>query len=71
MNQQGDRLANASGRSMAITNSDWLSTAYFDVLDFDNTPGCSPLSAAIPSAAPLDLFSRGYGVEFCAQRQPV
>ncbi len=54
MNQQGDRLANAWGRSMAITNSDWQSTAYFDVLDFDNSnPGCSPLSAAIPSAAPL------------------
>ncbi|HQW06898.1 MAG: gliding motility-associated C-terminal domain-containing protein [Flavobacteriales bacterium] len=64
MNQQGDRLANAWGRSMAITNSDWQSTAYFDVLDFDNSSGLLSIIRSDSIGGTVELFSRGYGVEF-------
>lgn len=64
MNQQGDRLANAWGRSVAITSSDWQSTAYFDVLDFDNGTGLLSNLRSDSIGGTPELFSRGYGVEF-------
>lgn len=64
VNPQGDRLANAWGRSIPITNSDWLSTAFFDVLDFDNSTGQLSNLRSDSIGGTVELFSRGYGVEF-------
>lgn len=64
MNRQGDRLGNTWGRSVPITNSEWLSTAYFEVLDFDNSTGQLSNIRSDSIGGTPELFSRGYGVEF-------
>lgn len=64
VNPQGDRLGNAWGRSVPITNSEWLSTAFFDVLDFDNNTGQLSNIRSDSIGGTVELFSQGYGVEF-------
>lgn len=64
VNPQGDRLGSAWGRSVPIPGSDWLSTAYFDVLDFDNRTGQLSHLRSDSIGGTVELFSRGYGVEF-------
>jgi len=64
LNRQGTRLATAWGQTVPITSSEWIGTAYFDVLDFDN--GTGQLSSIMSDSAggTPELFLRNYGVEF-------
>ncbi len=64
INDQGTRLASAWGNLIPYSTTDWWSSTYFDVMDFDNSTGqlSGLLSDSIGGTA--QLFSRGYGVEF-------
>ena len=44
--------------------SDWWSSTYFDVLDFDNSTGLLSHYLSDSIGGTSELFSRGYGVEF-------
>lgn len=64
LNRQGTRLASAWGNLIPYSASDWWSSTYFDVLDFDNQTGMLSNLRSDSIGGTAALFSRGYGVEF-------
>lgn len=64
LNRQGTRLASAWGNLIPHSASDWWSSTYLDVLDFDNQSGQLSNLRSDSIGGTQALFSRGYGVEF-------
>lgn len=64
LNRQGTRLASAWGNLIPHSASEWWSSTYLDVLDFDNHTGQLSNLRSDSIGGTQALFSRGYGVEF-------
>ncbi|MEZ4740004.1 MAG: gliding motility-associated C-terminal domain-containing protein [Flavobacteriales bacterium] len=71
LDRQGTRLANAWGNLIPYSTSQWWSSTYFDVLDFDNSTGQLSNIQSDSIGGTAELFSRGYGVEFSPNGQLV
>ncbi|MBK7482265.1 MAG: hypothetical protein IPI72_05870 [Flavobacteriales bacterium] len=71
LNRQGSKLASAWGNLIPYSTSDWWSSTYFDVLDFDNSTGYLSNIISDSIGGTSELFSRGYGVEFAPNGQLV
>ena len=71
VNRQGTKLASAWGNLIPYSTSDWWSSTYFDVLDFDNSTGQLSNIISDSIGGTPQLFSRGYGVEFSPNGQLV